>query len=271
MDIDFHCTSCGRCCKDLRLPLSASEAVRWLEDGHAVDLLCEAIPWPGEPPATDPHAAYRRERSFASVSGTLPIRVQVTLAAPLGSRCPNLLANDRCGIYERRPEVCRIYPAEPHPFRTLTVAGRRCPPDAWQPGGQALLRNGEYVDATLHRLIRQRRERSVSDVPIHRVLCAALGIRAAAMANEGYVVHSPDPAALLRALRTAHASGSESRESAASPADWTFVSDRPETVDAILSCGARCARAEEFLPGSFEYLSLSGRINRSNGLASFAQ
>lgn len=256
MDIDFHCTSCGRCCKDLRLPLSAGEAVRWLEEGHAVELLCEAIPWPGEPPAADRQAAYKRERSFAAVSGDLPIRVLATLAAPLGSRCPNLLADDRCGIYERRPAVCRIYPAESHPLRPLVVAERRCPPEAWQ-AGRPLLRDAACVDADLRRLILQRRERAVADVPLHRALCAALGIRAAAMANEGYVAHSPERAGMLRLLRTLQAGG-EVRELAPGQG-WDFVSDRPETVEAILSCGARCVSVPAASPGPFEYLSLFAR------------
>lgn len=36
MSLNFECTQCGRCCRDLKLPLTVPEAVAWLEDGHAV-------------------------------------------------------------------------------------------------------------------------------------------------------------------------------------------------------------------------------------------
>jgi hypothetical protein len=51
MDIDFDCTMCGKCCHDLRLPLTVTEAIAWLERGNDVQILCEALPWPEEPPA----------------------------------------------------------------------------------------------------------------------------------------------------------------------------------------------------------------------------
>ncbi|MBL8484964.1 MAG: hypothetical protein JNJ60_22400, partial [Rhodocyclaceae bacterium] len=58
MDIDFACTRCGNCCRNLRLPLSAGEARQWIADGHPVEVLCEAIVWPGDPPQPNPYAAY---------------------------------------------------------------------------------------------------------------------------------------------------------------------------------------------------------------------
>jgi uncharacterized protein len=34
------------------------------------------------------------------------------LDKPLGMRCPHLTADNLCGIYERRPEICRSYRAD---------------------------------------------------------------------------------------------------------------------------------------------------------------
>jgi uncharacterized protein len=31
------------------------------------------------------------------------------LDKPLGLRCPHLLADNRCGVYDRRPQICRDY------------------------------------------------------------------------------------------------------------------------------------------------------------------
>ena len=49
MTLHFSCTMCGRCCRDLRVPLGLSEVLDWLRDGGEVQLLCEAIPWLVEP------------------------------------------------------------------------------------------------------------------------------------------------------------------------------------------------------------------------------
>jgi hypothetical protein len=44
LDIHFDCTQCGRCCHNLKLPLSVDEAKRWAKNGHEVQLLIEATP-----------------------------------------------------------------------------------------------------------------------------------------------------------------------------------------------------------------------------------
>lgn len=252
MDIDFRCVQCGNCCRDLRLPLSVGEAVRWLNDGHPVQVLCEAIPWPEEPPSSNAYAAFKRERSFFAMSGGLPVRVLVTLAAPLGARCPNLLENNSCGIYERRPSACRIYPAESNPFFELVPERKLCPPEAWQAGAAPLMRNAIYADQELRLLIQKRLEQAITDVSSQEMLCAELGIHVAAMAGEGYAAHTPDKAQLLGALLKI----GEVKHSQPSVQDWDFVSDRSETVEAIISCDARCSLASEYAPGALEYLSL---------------
>src|SRR5450631_1131003 len=69
MDLHFKCTQCGKCCRDIKLPLTVSEAMDWLRCGHPVQVICEALPWLEEPPADDLKAAHRRRRSFATMAG----------------------------------------------------------------------------------------------------------------------------------------------------------------------------------------------------------
>ena len=88
-----------------------------------MQVILEAIPWLEEFPSDDQQAAHRRRRSFAAMSGRLPVRIVVILAADISGACPNLKHDLRCGIYERRPLVCRIYPAEINPF-ILTKDGK---------------------------------------------------------------------------------------------------------------------------------------------------
>ncbi|MDB6084618.1 MAG: hypothetical protein JWN43_2499, partial [Gammaproteobacteria bacterium] len=134
MSVHFECTQCGKCCRDLKLPLTAAEAVQWLGSGHQVQIICDALPWVEELPPDHPdgqRAAHRKRRSFGVMSGTVPTRVVVILAANLAGACPNLMADMRCAIYERRPLVCRIYPAEINPFVVLEPEKKACPPEAW--------------------------------------------------------------------------------------------------------------------------------------------
>lgn len=252
MNVDFRCTQCGQCCRGLKLPLSAAEAVRWLRDGQRVEVLCEAIPWPAELPAANAYAAYKRERSFAALSGALPIRVLATLVAPQGGRCPHLADDHACRIYERRPLVCRVYPAEINPFIGFTPARKACPAEAWLPGGPPLVRAGEYVDETVRALIQARRTELIEDVPALQAVCDALGLRAAAMANEGYVVHAPDPGRLLAALVQGQA------PAGAVAADWAFVCDNTETAEALRDCGADCLAACDAAAGGLVFLSSRG-------------
>lgn len=255
MDMDFRCTQCGKCCMGLKLPLSAAEAVRWLRDGHPVEVLCEAIPWPAELPDANAFAAYKRESSFAAASGGLPIRVLATLVAPQGGRCPHLGDDHGCRIYERRPLVCRVYPAEINPFIAFAPARKACPAEAWQAGGPPLVRAGEYVDETVRALIQARRAELIDDVPALQAVCDALGLRAAAMANEGYVVHAPDPGRLLAALAQGPAAAGAA---GAVAADWAFVCDNTETAEALRDCGADCLAPSEAAAGGFGFLSSRG-------------
>lgn len=233
LDIDFACTGCGACCRDLRIPLTLDEAIAWLRRGGHVELLCDAMPWPVEPEPGDAFAAYKRARSTAATSGSLPVRITAVLTASHAGPCPNLRDDLRCGIYDERPLVCRIYPAEINPFVALMPGGKQCPPDAWQHA--PLIHGGTLVDAATRVHIARSRAASEAETPLRARLCAALGIDTAAVANEGFMVHAPPAAALLAALTDLRAA---SPAEAVEATEWKLVSNRAPTVETLVSVGA---------------------------------
>ena len=250
MDSNFTCTQCGDCCRDLKLPLSVAEGVHWLSRGHDVQVLCEAIPWPEDRPAEDLQAAYKHRRSFAVRSGSGPARVIVTLVASFQGDCPNLLSDSRCGIYAIRPRVCRIYPAEINPFLVPVPALKACPPEAWGADCSPFMRGGLLVDADTRALIDESIAASLNDVAVKALLCNVLGIRTAAMANEGFAVHAPSRALLAQTLN--ELMGIEGAPSIPVQAGWTFVSQRAETVAALAEIGMDAMAPD----AAGEYLSL---------------
>lgn len=248
VNLDFDCTQCARCCQRLRLPLTLAEALRWLADGHPVQVLCEALPWPAEPAADDAAAAHKRRRSFAADSGSLPVRVVVVLAVSLEGACPYLRADGACGQYATRPLVCRIYPAEVHPLLALEPAHKACPPEAWAPGRTPLLRGGKLVDARVEAWVRQSRDADAASVGAKQRLCALLGLQDAAMANDGWVIHAPDPGALQAALRSLVLPGAAA-EAPVEPTNWRLVSNQRETLQILNEIGARTVFSDAGLPG----------------------
>jgi Fe-S-cluster containining protein len=255
MDLHFGCTVCGKCCRDLRLPLTVSEAAAWLADGHPVQLICEARPWPGETAPDDPRAAHQRRRSFAATSGIVPVRVVVILAANLKGACPNLQADLRCGIYARRPLVCRIYPAEINPFVELRPSNKGCPAEAWSADRPLLQRDGVVADAQIREQIRRSRDTDAQDVAVKERLCGALNLHCTALMSEGFVVHSPDAKALAAAVTLAAHPGAQAAGGSAAGIDWCFVSNRSATVQKLTAAGARSQLAGA-ADSSFEYLGL---------------
>jgi Fe-S-cluster containining protein len=246
-DIDFECTTCGKCCHDLRLALTIAEAIVWLERGGHMELICEAIPWPVEPEPGNAQAAYKRARSSPAMSGSLPVRISIVLAAAFDGACPNLRADMRCGIYKERPLVCRIYPAEINPFVDLAPENKACPSDAWR--NKPLQRQGILVDAAIVEQVAQSRRANQLEAPLRMQACLELGLNHAALANEGFVMVSPDSEALLTVLRKIHATA-ESQDAAA---QWTFVSNRAGTLETLLSVGATGRLAEPTPAGNSRY------------------
>jgi Fe-S-cluster containining protein len=247
-DINFECTACGKCCHDLRLALTIAEAIAWLERGGQMELICEAIPWPVEPEPDNAQAAYKRARSAPAMSGSLPVRISIVLAAAFGGPCPNLAPDMRCRIYAHRPLVCRIYPAEINPFVELMPENKACPPEAWQ--HTPLQKQGVLVDANTIELIEQSRRANQLEAPLRMQLCLALGVNHAALANEGFVMISPNSDALLSALHQVQANADEPPATAA---QWTFVSNRTQTVETLHSVGAASHLAENVVTGPSRY------------------
>ncbi|CAB3694662.1 YkgJ family cysteine cluster protein [Paraburkholderia rhynchosiae] len=246
-DIDFECTACGKCCHDLRLPLTLAEASDWLARGGQMELICEAIPWPAEPEPGNAQASYKRARSTPAMSGSLPVRVSVILVAAFAGACPNLRADMLCGIYDERPLVCRIYPAEINPFVSLTPENKACPVEAWQ--RKPLQRQGVLVDETTRRWIEESRRATELEAPLRMRLCQELAVTHAALANEGFVIHAPESSALRTALERIGATP-DARD--ASP-QWTFMSNRGVTVETLLSVGAGVCLDEPASPRNFRY------------------
>jgi Fe-S-cluster containining protein len=237
-DTHFSCTQCGNCCSHLKIPLTAVESVDWLRSGHPVQVICEATPWPVEFPADDQKSAHRWRRSFAAVSGAMPIRVVAILAARIDGACPNLLPDLRCGIYPRRPLVCKIYPAEINPFVQLEPRNKACPPEAWAARHPLLQRKGVVTDDAVRRDIQLSRDTDEREAPMKLRLCEVLNVREAALAAEGFVVYSPSIAALQDALSQAMAATS----AAPDPDSWRFLSNQSGTVESLLAGGAIAAQ-----------------------------
>lgn len=90
--LDFACSGCGRCCRDLRVPLTLADArrlpasaVAWLTP-HEVDMT-------GEPESFVLLPEGRRAMMLARVDGACVF-----------------LRGERCTVYSQRPSACRLYP-----------------------------------------------------------------------------------------------------------------------------------------------------------------
>ena len=247
-DLNFSCTQCGKCCHDLRLPLTREEAIDWLQrGGGAVEVLCEAVPWVMEPPASDEQAMHKRQRSFAAQSDALAIRVVVVLAAAFAGACPYLGVDKRCGIYVDRPHVCRIYPAEVNPFIKPSPGNKQCPPEAWA-SPTPFMRANKIVDAQVQLHTSLLRHEDQLDVPFKAAACEQLGIRSASISNEGFMTHRPDSATLLAALQEATGDGN------AALSNWELVTNQATTLDALRQVGAKSSYAATNVEGASQYL-----------------
>ncbi|HLI14214.1 MAG TPA: YkgJ family cysteine cluster protein [Alphaproteobacteria bacterium] len=236
-DVNFSCTMCGKCCRDHNLPLCIDEAIAWIEDGGEVCVLCEAADWSTEPDAQDRRAAYTKGRSFAATCGGSPIRVTVVLIGMVSGNCRNLGDDLRCRIYERRPRVCRIYPAEINPFMVFDARAKSCPPEAWRAAASPSSA-GDITDGETRALVEAFRRADREDAPRKRHLCRLLEIDVAAPTGEGFVIHRPESSRLLAALQ-------ESRHAQASPpadSGWRIYSTESATVSSLQSRGLEATR-----------------------------
>ncbi len=255
-DIKFSCTMCGRCCHNHSIPLTWDEAISWLEEGGKVDIYCEADPWPGEPPKEDLRAAHRERRSFPVRCGSSRVRVTTLFVAVVSGPCKNLGEDLKCRIYERRPLVCRIYPAEINPFIRFNIAGKACPPEAWV-SGKLMIAGGGIVDPEVQSLIEKSRQTDQDDVPLKALLCGHLGLDVAALAGEGFAVYAPGGKTLLDALRVTRAADPNSLRN---DKPWRLYSPSLTTAESLRATGLDLATKE---PWGDRYSFLSGPSMRA--------
>lgn len=246
MDIRFDCTRCGKCCQDLKLPLSVDEAIAWAGRGHQVQFLCDSLLTLSNGRFGNSLHQYRAERSFAARCGALQVRINVILAAAFSGPCPHLRADMTCGDYEGRPRVCRIYPAEIVPGIAIDPQAKACPPTAWSENQPVMMRDGALVAHETRRLVDDHRAIILADVPAKAVACERLGIDRAALAGEGYAAHSPSPEATVAALLAAK----RATPSAEVDQHWSIVTNRQQTISMLREAeadGEVCVRGEDYL------------------------
>ena len=98
--LNFRCTACGNCCRDLRVAVTALDVARLaaatqLAPSSLVDWLApDAVDMTGEP------------ESFAELSEGRRLMV----LRHRNGACSLLGADNRCGAYGARPRDCRAFP-----------------------------------------------------------------------------------------------------------------------------------------------------------------
>jgi Fe-S-cluster containining protein len=186
----FSCVGCGKCCNDHHVPLTLDEAVQWAVDGGQLIVLTEGF-LEDERLALDPALQHAQRRSLRVPCGSTHAHVAVTFAAFNVGPCRNLDENLMCRIYDRRPLVCRIYPAEINPHIPLRAEHKDCPPQAWEQG-PVLMHDGKPVALELEQLIERSRQADRDDIAAKAAICKLLGIRTMALKGEGFTAFLPD-------------------------------------------------------------------------------
>jgi hypothetical protein len=156
----------------------------------------------------------------------------------------------RCAIYEDRPLVCRVYPAEINPLLALKPTNKACPPEAWAKDQPLLQRGGVLTDKVISSDIEMSRAADVLDAGVKSRLCLALNVAHTAMVHEAVLVYSPTAQTLLSALSIATAT-EFSQEPAA---EWRFVSDQAGTLGALAKSGGIALHLDDAEAASFQYL-----------------
>lgn len=212
--------------------LTLAEARMWAADGGQVIVLVEAFLGNGLGlPAQQREHAERR--SLVVRSGTTEAHVAITFAAYNVGRCRNLDEENLCRIYERRPLVCRIYPAEINPHIPLNPAAKDCPPESWQQG-PLLIVGGELVDQELLELIQRSRQADRDDIRIKDAICAALGIRTTALKGDGFTAYLPQMDAFAAVIDQVSAQPLRGTSS-----EWLFHLSGDDVAGQLLAAGAQ--------------------------------
>ncbi|HDS1735596.1 YkgJ family cysteine cluster protein [Pseudomonas sp. BP8] len=196
--IRFACTGCGKCCTGHHVPLTLAESRQWAAAGGQVVVLIEGFlaDGPGMPPEQREHV---HGRSHPVSCGAAELRVSVTFAAFNPGRCRNLDEHDLCTIYDTRPLVCRIYPAEINPHLPLRPENKDCPAEAWGQGPE-LIHGQVLADPQLVALIAASRQADRDDIAAKVAICQALGMTTSALKGKGFTAYLPDMGAFASAL-----------------------------------------------------------------------
>jgi Fe-S-cluster containining protein len=242
-----------------------AEAAAWLADGNDVQIVCEARCPDADPvPTAEPssgaahttraaRSAHFASRSFEAQTGGTVTRIVATLVANNPGACSNLRPDSTCRIYERRPLVCRIYPAEINPTIDLAPENKACPPEAWTRERPLYARGGYLVDVGLREDIQRWRATIQRDVSVMRRICWALALKDAALHEEGLVIHAPPRELLQAALSAAQAAVDAAADSAARD-EWRLASDRPERVADLRRVGAMACDSRELTSTCAQYV-----------------
>jgi hypothetical protein len=159
--------------------------------------------------------------------------VAITFAAYNVGPCRNLDEDKLCRIYERRPLVCRIYPAEINPHIPLNPAAKDCPPESWTQG-PALIAGGELVDQELVELIQRSRQADRDDIGTKDAICALLGIRTTALKGDGFTAYLPNMAAFATVIDQVSAQPPGEAHS-----EWLFHVSGDDIAGQVLAAGAQ--------------------------------
>jgi Fe-S-cluster containining protein len=217
--IRFACNGCGVCCKGRLIPLTLNETRQWLGRGHEVVVILEAFNesnWVSQPQ----QYAHSVRRAVEVGSGEARIRVIAVLAANALRQCQNLGDDDRCGIYDERPLVCRIYPMEINPFIALRPENKACAPAVWEQG--EILFTDRIVDPLLAEQVERSRQADRDDAQAKITLCELMGLNVAAWKGDALAIYLPDRLQLLEALERY-----DIGFTAAPRTDWKVRTDAP--------------------------------------------
>ncbi|QRK83400.1 YkgJ family cysteine cluster protein [Pseudomonas granadensis] len=232
MNTTFSCVGCGKCCTDHHVPLTLAEARMWAADGGQVIVLVEAFLGNGLglPMQQREHA---ERRSVRVRSGSTDAHVAITFAAYNVGPCRNLDEDKLCRIYERRPLVCRIYPAEINPHIPLNPAAKDCPPESWEQG-PLLIAGSELVDQELIELIQRSRQADRDDIQTKDAICALLGIRTTALKGDGFTAYLPNMSAFAAVMDQV-----SEQLSTNAPSEWLFHLSGEDVAGQVVAAGAQ--------------------------------
>ncbi|WP_438299743.1 YkgJ family cysteine cluster protein [Pseudomonas sp. NMS19W] len=246
MNTTFSCVGCGKCCTDHHVPLTLAEARMWAADGGQVIVLVEAFlaNGLGLPAQQREHA---QRRSAVVRSGTSDAHVAITFAAYNVGPCRNLDEDKLCRIYERRPLVCRIYPAEINPHIALNPAAKDCPPESWEQGPELIV-GGELVDQELVTLIQRSRQADRDDIRTKDAICGLLGIRTTALKGDGFTAYLPDMGVFASVIDQVTA-----QPLAAGDSEWLFHVSGNDIAGQVRAAGAQVVTEP---PQTYAFISL---------------